>query len=96
MSTLVSSVLLHPDRYATHTLKCFDGVDVLTFCTILQDKLKIKIRKLDHSEWMDALGSDIDEANFDHPFAPVFDWLQTNSLATESQGFLFNETEIVM
>jgi hypothetical protein len=44
---------------------------------------------------MGLLRSDI-EADFDHPFAPVFEWLQTNSLGTVSQGSLFNKTEIVM
>lgn len=96
VSNLVSDVLLQPDRYVTHTIKCFDGVDVLTLCNILEDKLKIKIRKIKHAEWMRILRSDIDDADFDHPFAPVFEWLQTNSLGTAPQGSLFNEKEIVM
>jgi hypothetical protein len=42
------------------------------------------------------LRSDIDDADFDHPFEPVFEWLQTNSLGTASQGSLFNDKEILM
>ncbi|KAJ5904826.1 uncharacterized protein N7473_001742 [Penicillium subrubescens] len=95
VSNLVTDVLLQPDRYDKHTLKCFDGINVLTLCNILEDKLNIKIKKFDHSEWMEILRSDIDQADFDHPFAPVFEWLQANPLGTASQGSLFNEQETV-
>ncbi|KAJ5895969.1 uncharacterized protein N7473_005368 [Penicillium subrubescens] len=81
VSNLVSDVLLQPDRCVPHAIKCFDGVDVLILCNILEDKLKIKIRKVKHVEWMRILRSDIDDADFDHPL----------NLCS-----LFNEKEILM
>lgn len=96
VSNLISDVLLQQDRYVTHSIKCFDGVDVLTICNVLEDKLRIKIRKVKHAEWMRLLRYDIEGADFDYPFGPVFEWLQTNSLGTASHGSLFNEKEIVM
>ncbi|KAI2791838.1 hypothetical protein POX_c04717 [Penicillium oxalicum] len=95
VSDLVSDALLQPDRYSTTTIKCYDGVNISTLCNILEDKLDIQIRKVEHAEWMRILRTDIDEADFDHPFAPVFEWLQSNSLGTPSQGSLFNEEDIV-
>ncbi|KAJ5263425.1 hypothetical protein N7478_011030 [Penicillium angulare] len=76
VSDLVSKIILRPRDYPVETIRLFDGVSTPTMCRVLAEKLNIKIRPMEHKEWMKLLREDVEAADFDHPFAPVLAWFE--------------------
>ncbi|KAJ5100526.1 hypothetical protein N7456_006578 [Penicillium angulare] len=76
VSDLVFKVILRPGSYPVETMRLFDGVSTQTMCRILAEELNISIRPMEHEEWMELLRKDVENANFDHPFAPVLAWFE--------------------
>lgn len=79
VSKLITDVFPQPEKHRMETVSCVDGVAVPTFCDVLSRQKNMPIKRMKHQKWIELLKKNMEEAEFEYPFMPIFDWLKENT-----------------